>query len=115
MFIPNSFKEQVADTFYDKSVDVLDKTEAIDSEGGLVKTSESVKSTFKCNVRFTALGALQEEIGLVENIDIAITCSTDTAVVVDDILQYDGVKYATTDVLPYDSHRLIVGKKWQSE
>jgi hypothetical protein len=112
MLFPNSAKQAIAGFFYDKTVEVLDKSVSTDDEGGVVKQGEIVKSTFKSNVRFTRLGELQAEIGLVENIDVAITCPTDTPVEVDDILRYNAVKYVAVDVLPRDSHKLIVGRKW---
>jgi hypothetical protein len=113
MLFPDSAKKVIAETFYDKVVAVLDKLESVDSEGGVVKDGWEAKSTFKCNVRFTALSEVQSELGLTEEIDVAITCPTDTAVEVDDILQYGGFKYIATEVLPRDSHKLIVGRKWQ--
>ncbi len=113
MQFPDKAKKVIADTFYDKEVAVLEKTETLDAEGGVVKNSTTIKSTFKGNVRFIALGEEQNELGLVENIDIQITCPTDTAVEVDDLLQYAGVKYVAVSVLPSDSHKTIWGQKWQ--
>lgn len=115
MLFPNKAKKAIADAFYDKVVEVLGTEETLDDEGGVVRSGGTVKSTFKANVRYNTLGELQEELGLVENIDVAITCATDTAVALNDLLQYQGKKYVATDVLPYDSHLLIVGKKWQSQ
>lgn len=113
MQFPDRAKATIANAFYDKVVEVLDKTETLDSEGGVVKSGETVKSTFKGNVRFITLGEEQNELGLVENIDVQITCPTDTAVEVDDLLQYAGVKYVAVNVLPSDSHKTIMGQKWQ--
>ena len=113
MLFPDSAKDAIAKAFYDKDIAILDDTETIDAEGGIVRNETTVKSTFKGNVRFNALGELQTELGLTQNIDIAISCSTDTAVEVGDLLQYAGVKYVATDVLPRDSHRYIMGEKWR--
>lgn len=112
MLFPNSAKRAISKAFYDKEVAILGKTETIDDEGGVVKGGTTVKSTFTGNVRFTELGALQAELGLVSQIDIAITCATDTAVAVDDLLQYQGIKYVAKSVIPSDSHLLIVGERW---
>jgi len=114
MLFPTDAKTKIAEAFYDKMVEVLAKTETTDSEGGVVKSGTTTKSTFTGNVRFTALGEVQVELGLVERIDIAITCDPATEVIVDDLLQYAGNKYVATEVLPFDSHLLIVGRKWQS-
>lgn len=113
MFLPADFKGVIADTFYDKTITKLAKSITTDSEGGKKKTGTTAAGTFKGNVRFTALGQLQSEIGLVEQIDIAITCDPATSMAVDDLFQYLGKKYVAVDVLPYDSHALIVGRKWQ--
>ena len=113
MLLPTDFKDTVASTFYDKTITILNRTSSKDTEGGIVRGSTTTKGTFTGNVRFNALGELQSEIGLVESIDIAITCLPTVDVAVDDLLQYAGKRYVATDVLPYDSHKLIVGRVWQ--
>lgn len=115
MLFPDKAKKAIANAFYDKEVAILSKSEMLDDEGGVVKNAETVKSTFKGNVRFTVLGEEQSEIGLVENIDIQITCATDVDVKVDDLLKYQGVKYVAVDVLPFDSHKTIMGRKWEKQ
>lgn len=115
MLFPDSAKNAIANAFYDKTISILSSTETIDAEGGVVHSEPSVASTFKGNARFNALGELQEEIGLVGNIDIAITCPTDTNLSVNDFFEYDSIKYVATDVVPYDSHKLITGKKWAKQ
>ena len=115
MLFPEDAKDAISSVFYDKSISVLSDTTEIDDEGGIVRTSSQTTSTFKGNVRFNALGELQNEIGLTHNIDIAITCPTDTAVAVNDLLQYAGIKYVATDVVPYDSHKLITGERWEKQ
>ena len=112
MLFPDSAKQAISKAFYDKEVAILEKTETIDDEGGAVKGGTTVKSTFTGNARFAELGALQTELGLVSQINIAITCATDTAVAVDDLLQYQGIKYVAKSVIPSDSHLLIVGERW---
>jgi len=129
MLFPESAKNAISSVFYDKLILVLSNLETIDSEGGVVRTiatieSESdesggddptIKSTFYGNVRFVALGELENEIGLTHNIDIAISCPTETAVEVNDLLQYKGIVYVATDVLPYDSHKMITGQRWEKQ
>lgn len=115
MLFPENAKHAISSVFYDKQVFILGETTTIDEEGGIVRESTTSDNSFYGNVRFNALGELQDEIGLVKNIDIAITCPTDTAVEVNDLLQYEGIKYIATDVLPYDSHLLITGQKWEKQ
>lgn len=113
MLLPDNFKDVIANNFYDKTVEILQKTETLDNEGGVIKEGTTVASTFTANVQFTANDEFKTDLGLIKDIDIAISCSTDTTVEVDDLLQYEGIKYIAINVLKYDSHKLIVGKKWQ--
>lgn len=115
MLFPDSAKAKIKDAFYDKTIEILDATENVDAEGGIVKNMTTVKGTFKGNVRFNALGELQTELGLTQNIDIAISCPTDTEVVVGDLLRYSSITYLVTDSLPRDSHKFIMGAKWRAD
>jgi hypothetical protein len=114
MLFPDAAKKAIASAFYDKEVAILDKSVSVDAEGGAVKTGGAVKSTFTANVQFTRLEEIQTELGLTERIDVAITCPCETAVAVDDLLQYQYVIYTVKAAPPRDSHRLIVGQKWQT-
>ena len=115
MLFPESAKKTIAQTFYDKTVEVLSSNTTLDEEGGAVRNAAIVASTFKGNVRFTNLAEIQESMGLTRKIDIAITCATDTAVAVDDLLQYQGVKYVVVSAVPSDSHLTITGERWQGQ
>jgi hypothetical protein len=59
------------------------------------------------------LEKLREDYGIKENIDIAIT--TDQNVAVDSILGYLGTQYKLVQAIPFDSHYLLIGKKWLSK
>ena len=115
MLFPDSAKAKIKQAFYDKTVEILDATENVDTEGGIVKNMTTIKGTFKSNIRFNALGELQTELGLTKNIDIAISCPTDTEVEVGDLLRYSSITYLVTDSLPRDSHKLIMGAKWRAD
>lgn len=115
MLFDDKAKAKIAKAFYDKTIEVLDSSESVDAEGGIVKNPTTVKSTFKGNIRFNALGELQTELGLTKNIDIAISCPTDTEVEVGDLLRYSGITYLVTDSLPRDSHKYIMGAKWRAD
>ena len=115
MLFPESAKKAIAQSFYDKTVEVLASQDTIDAEGGVVKGSLTVKSTLQGNVRFTNLGELQTELGLVESIDICVTCGADEDVVVNDLLRYNGKLYVATSVIPSDSHLTIVGNLWGAQ
>lgn len=117
MFFPKVAQNIIADIFYDKNIYILDKTESIDDEGGVVKQEDvnsNIKRSFNGNVKFNELGAVQNEMGLVEKIDISITCSTSVEIELDDLIKVGEVIYQVTKVLPFDSHKFIAGVKWRA-
>ena len=117
MFFPKVAQNIIADIFYDKNIYILDKTESIDDEGGIVKQEDvntNIKRSFNGNVKFNELGAVQNEMGLVEKIDISITCSTSVEIELDDLIKVGEVIYQVTKVLPFDSHKFIAGVKWRA-
>lgn len=115
MLWPDSAKDAIAKAFYDKVIVVLNSTTTKDSEGGIVRNSQSVKTSFKGNVRFNDLGELQAELGLVESIDISVTCNTNAEIELNDIFRYNSQLYVATHVIPSDSHLTVIGKKWQEQ
>ena len=115
MLFPKVAQNIIADIFYDKNIYILDKTESIDDEGGIVKqedVSSNVKRSFNGNVKFNELGAVQNEMGLVEKIDISNTCSTTVEVELADLIKVGEKIYQVSKVLPFDSHKVIAGVKW---
>ena len=111
MLLPANFTSNIADTFYDKDVSLLTKTQT--NTDGWIEETGVVSDTFKANVQFANLGTVQTELGLSERIDVALTCSTDVALEVDGLFSYQDVTYKATAVIPYDSHKRVVGTKWQ--
>ena len=117
MLFPRVAQNIIADIFYDKNIYILDKTESIDDEGGIVKQEDvrsNIKRSFNGNVKFNELGVVQNEMGLIEKIDISITCSTSVEIELDDLIKVGEVIYQVTKVLPFDSHKLIAGVKWRA-
>jgi len=115
MLLPDQFQQQIADTFYDKTVSILGSVTTTEADGATKKTHGEVTGSFKGNCRLTNFKQVQKEFGLDYQIDILITCATTTSVVVGDSIEYAGVKYNVTDVLPFDSHNMIVGVKWRHQ
>ncbi len=109
MLFSSQAKQAIADTFYDKTVSICREETSLDAEGGVRRGELSVESSFRGNVRFNNLGIIQRDLGLDKEINIAITCPTDTAVAVGDLLQYQDVIYIVTAVIPSDSHLTITG------
>lgn len=115
MLFPDEAKQAIAKSFYDKTVEVLTSQDTIDAEGGVVKGSLTVKCTLQGNVQFTNLGEVQTTLGLVNAIDICVTCGADENVAVNDLLRYNGKLYTATSVIPSDSHLTIVGNLWVAQ
>lgn len=111
MYIPKSMMKTMANTFYDKTIGILEKQTTIDAEGGVTSKGYEEIDTFKGNVSFSNCKKIQEDYGLDYEIDISIT--TNKALNINDMINYDDVVYTVTDVLPSDSHVLIVGTQWR--
>jgi hypothetical protein len=104
--------KKIASTFYDKTVEVLVNNTVTDAEGGVIYKGQAVKDTFKGNVNFSNCKQIQEEYGLDYNIDISITTNYHL-LKHNELIKFNDVVYNVTDVLPSDSHILIVATKWR--
>ena len=112
MYIPKNMTKQIAKVFFDKEVSILVKTTTIDAEGGVNTKGYDVIYTFKGNVNFSNCKQIQEEYGLDYNIYVSIT--TDYNLLkINDIIKYQEIIYNVTDILPSDSHLLVVATKWR--
>lgn len=115
MKIPSNWNSVFSNIFYDKEISVLIRSDQYDSEGGLVSVATVPSSSFFGNVRFKNLEADQENLGLRYNIDIVITAPLDTSIELNNILEYRNIKYLITDLMPFDSHLMVVCRRWKSE
>jgi len=114
MKIPATWNKIFANVFYDKTINVLTRADSYDDEGGLITSADTVARTIDCNVKFTNLDVLQQSIGLRYEIDMAITMATTESIALNSIIGYESRKYLITDVIPFDSHILVVCKIWKS-
>lgn len=112
MYIPKTMIKEITNTFYDKTVEILDKKINIDAEGGVTSKGFDVIDTFKGNVSFSNCKKIQEEYGLDYNIDVSITTNY-KLLSINDFIKYNDVIYNVTDILKSDSHILIVATKWR--
>ena len=110
MLWPDGAKKAIAEAFYDKVIIVLNSETQRDAEGGAIRNRQSIKTSFKGNVRFNNLGEIQTELGLVDLIDICVTCDKNTEIEVDNLFRYNNRLYVATDVIPSDSHLTVIGK-----
>ena len=115
MLFPKKIIDAVANTFYDKKIDILTVTDSLDAEGGSKRVIGSIKGSFYGNVRFSDLGEVKEELGLVESIDICITCRSTETIALNDLISYENKTYLVTKVIPTDSHLTITGKLWENQ
>lgn len=112
MYIPKSMMKQIAKTFYDKTISVLNQVVSTDAEGGVISKGYDVLENFKGNVNFSNCKQIQEEYGLDYNIDVSITTNYNL-LNINDIIKYQEVIYKVTDILPSDSHLLVVATIWR--
>lgn len=113
MYIPKQMTKEIAKVFYDKTVEIVEQATTVDAEGGVNTKGYEVVNNFKGNVNFSNCKQIQEEYGLDYNIDVSITTYSNVEVNIGDIIKYNGVFYNVTDVLPSDSHILVVATKWR--
>ena len=112
MYIPKTMTRAIANAFYDKTVEVMSGNTITDAEGGVNYRGLAVVDSFKGNVSFSNCKKIQEEYGLDYEIDISIT--TDYELIThNQLIKYNNVIYNVNDVLPSDSHFLIVATKWR--
>lgn len=113
MNIPNSFKNAIKNTFYDKMITLYSKETLINEEGWARDKVIMAVDTFLANTSFDRLDRIQQDYGLQETIDIIIT--TDYQVPDNSILGYGGKAYKTIRVIPRDSHYYIIAQIWSSK
>lgn len=111
LFPVNDFQKCISNVFYDKTVSVKEVTITTSTDGQRIKTIGSVLSTFMGNVQFGNRKIVAEQYGLKYDFDLTIT--TNQSVDLNTIICYDSVDYVVTDVLKFDSHNLVIAKKYE--
>ena len=112
MFIPRAMKTEIAKTFYDKEIHLMNKSTETDSEGGVKTNGYSVVDVFKGNVNFSNCEKIQEDYGLDYKINISIT-TLYTELKKDDIFAYNKTLYQVKGIFIRDSHLLVLGANWR--
>lgn len=104
MNIPEMFKKAIADTFYDKTVDIYETIEEIGEELDVIRKKGNIKQpNLSCNVHSIGNEVAQRDYGLNIEANIMITCS-DTLAEIGDIIVYNNKNYIITGKLTPDSH-----------
>lgn len=109
MLFPDSAKQAIKSTFYDKTVEVFEVRKDFDEEGGLIE-STSKKSELKANVNYSEFGKVFEELGARLNASVVITAETSAKIEIGDKMRIDGRDFETVEVKRFDSHTLILGR-----
>lgn len=110
MKIPETFKQVIADTFYDKELKIMtnEKEEVIDDEGCIIETERNIlKEIIMGNFQFSTLEKVQQEYGKEIIAECIVTCE-DTKATADDILIYQDKEYEIKAIIPCDSHKTIL-------
>lgn len=114
MIIPTSFTQAIGTNFYDKEVDVYTTSDVQDEEGQAYKEATEIAGSVMGNVNFNNLDLIQEQYGLQEKVDIAIT-TRDAIGGNANIIGYGGYQYLVIKAVSFDSHILMLGKLWLSK
>lgn len=109
MLFPESARRAIAQTFYDKTVEVLEVKKTFDPEGGVVE-GISKKAEFAGNVNLSVLAKILEANGAKVDASVAITAETSAPVEIGDRLRIGQLTFEAVEVKRYDSHALILGK-----
>lgn len=113
MKVPNGFINNIANYFYDKTFTVYTSSEVVDDEGWASINETATTNTFTGNINFDRLEEVQKEYGIDEEIDATI--STHEDIENGTILKYDADIYKVIQAIPYDTHNILIIKKWLQE
>lgn len=104
MKIPDLFKQVIADTFYDKEIEIWTSETIKDDEGSTVSNGRKEKiDEFIGNFQFSTREYIQQEYGKEIEANAIVTCNK-TLAQIGDILVYDGKDYTIKSLVPSDSH-----------
>lgn len=108
MKIPEEFKKAIADTFYDKDIEIWTLGTIKDNEGAVVGNGKLEKiDSFKGNFQFSTREYIQQEYGKGIEANAIVTCDK-TAAEIGNILVYNNSDYTIKSLVPSDSHITIL-------
>lgn len=104
MQISEIFKQAIADTFYDKEIEIWTSGTIKDDEGSIIRNGKLDKlDSFKGNFQFSTREYIQQEYGKEIEANAIVTCSK-TRAEIGNILIYDNKEYTIKSLVPSDSH-----------
>ena len=106
MQIPEIFKKAIADTFYDKDIEIWSNTTTVDEEGAVIENGKLQKlDSFKGNFQFSTREYIKQEYG--KEIEAsAIVTSENTIAKEGDILVYADIKPSNLLLSRYSNEEL---------
>ncbi len=108
MQIPNLFKQVIADTFYDKDIEIWTVGTIKDDEGAVIGNGKVKKiDEFKGNFQFKTREYIQQEYGKEIEANAIVTCDK-TVAKIGDILVYNGKDYTIKSIIHPDSHTTLL-------
>lgn len=108
MKIPDEFKQVIADTFYDKDIEVWTHGTIKDDEGAVIRKGKVDKiDNFKGNFQFTTREYIQKVYGLEIEANAIVTCDK-TVAQIGNILAYNSNDYTIKSKITGDSHTILL-------
>lgn len=104
MQIPKVFKQAIADTFYDKDIEIWTSGIIKDEEGSVIGEGKLERiDSLKGNFQFSTREYIQQEYGKEIQANAIVTCN-ETKAKIGNILIYDNEEYTIKSLVPSDSH-----------
>lgn len=108
MNIPETFKQAIADTFYDKDIEIWTSGTIKDDEGAVIGDGKLEKiDSFKGNFQFSTREYIQQEYGREIEANAIVTCDKANAEI-GNILVCNDKEYEIKSLVPSDSHITIL-------
>lgn len=108
MKIPEIFKQVIANTFYDKDIEIWTSGTIKDDEGSVVGNGKIEKiDSFKGNFQFSTREYIQQEYGKEIEANAIVTCDK-TVAEIGNIVVYNNNDYTIKSLVPSDSHITIL-------
>ena len=108
MQIPEIFKQAIADTFYDKEIEIWTSGTIKEDEGSVIENGKLEKiDSFKGNFQFSTREYIQQEYGREIEANAIVTCDKSNAEI-GNILVYNNKEYSIKSLISGDSHTIIL-------
>ena len=108
MKIPEIFKQTIANTFYDKDIEIWTSGTIKDDEGSIVRDGKLEKiDSFKGNFQISTREYIKQEYGKEIEANAIVTCEK-TVAEIGNILVYNNEDYTIKSLVTSDSHITIL-------